>query len=372
MKYRTLGKTNLIVSEIGLGCEHLDRKPYEQVKETIDAALKNGINFLDCFMPGTEIREHIAKSLGDKRKDVIIQGAICSTDLKQQYDISRDIATVKKYFEEMLRIFGYVDIAMLFIIDNDQHIEDVFKSEILDYALELKQKGDIRHLGFSSHDPIAAKKVIETDIPEVMFFSLNPAFDMMPPDTETIKQVFEGFEPSLMSGIDPARADLYKICEQKDIGIVAMKTLGGGKLVSAEHTPFTKPMTPQQCVHYALTRPAVASAMLGCQTGAEVEDAMKYFTVSDAERDYAEIMGSVRNDFRGSCVYCGHCQPCPVNIDIAAVMKQLDMAGLNSDAPGSYKQLITAGNDCIGCGSCEERCPFGVPVQERLKSANLK
>lgn len=368
MKYRTLGKTNLVVSEIGLGCEHLDRKPYEQVKETIDAALASGINFLDCFMPGTEIREHIAKALGDKRKELILQGAICSTDIRQQYDISRDMQTVRKYFDEMLSIFGYVDVGMLFIIDSDKHITEVFKSDIIDYALELKRKGDIRHIGFSSHDPIAASKVINTDIPEVMFFSLNPAFDMMPPDTETIKQVHEGFDSALMYGIEPTRANLYKLCEQKNIGIVAMKTLGGGKLISQEHTPFSKPMTAQQCTHYALTRPAVASAMLGCQTAEEVTEAMKYYTVSDADRDYANIMGSVRNDFKGSCVYCGHCQPCPVNIDIAAVMKQLDMARINSDASAADPHLIATGKDCISCGSCEERCPFGVPIQERLKA----
>ena len=49
-----------------------------------------------------------------------------------------------------------------------------------------------------------------------------------------------------------------------------MKTLGAGKLLSPEHTPFQKPMTAAQCIHYALTRPAVASGMLGCKTREEV------------------------------------------------------------------------------------------------------
>lgn len=88
MEFRELGKTGLQVSVIGLGCENLDGKPYSQVEETINVALENGVNILDVFMPGKEIRENIARALGDRRKRVVIQGHIGSTDIRQQYDIS--------------------------------------------------------------------------------------------------------------------------------------------------------------------------------------------------------------------------------------------------------------------------------------------
>lgn len=67
MEYREIGKTGKRGSIIGLGCEHLDGKPFEQVKETIDAALEHDINLLDVFMPGNEVRENIAKALGPRR-----------------------------------------------------------------------------------------------------------------------------------------------------------------------------------------------------------------------------------------------------------------------------------------------------------------
>ena len=101
MIYNELGKTGKQVSAIGLGCENLDGKPYEQVKSVIDSAIENKINIFDVFMPGREIRENIAKALGNRRKDVMIQGHIGSTNINQQYDISRNIPTVKKYFEEL-------------------------------------------------------------------------------------------------------------------------------------------------------------------------------------------------------------------------------------------------------------------------------
>ena len=118
MEYRQIGKTGERGSIIGLGCENLDGKPYGQIKETVDTALEIGVNLFDVFMPGSEIREQIARALGGRRDQVLIQGHIGSTDLHQQYDISRDLPVVKRYFETLLRIFGYIDFGMMFFIDS--------------------------------------------------------------------------------------------------------------------------------------------------------------------------------------------------------------------------------------------------------------
>ncbi|MCL2111793.1 MAG: aldo/keto reductase [Clostridiales bacterium] len=375
MEYRRLGKLDRTVSVIGLGCEHLDRKPYEQVKETVDAALANGVNILDVFMPGKEIREDIAKALGSRRKDVMIQGHIGSTDINQQYDISRDLPTVKKYFEDLLRIFGgHVEFGMMFFIDSEKDYKNVFETDFATYVERMKKEGYIGNVGFSSHSPERAIKAIETGLPEMLMFSVNPAFDMVPPEEYTIRQLDKGFTPEAFKGIDPQRAKLYKLCEQRQIGITVMKSLCSGKLLSPEHTPFASPMTVPQCIHYALSRPAVSSVLLGCQTAAEVEDAVRYLTLDDAERDYTEVLSSVKNDFRGSCVYCNHCQPCPAEIDIAAVTKYLDIALLDlENVPPSvrshYSQLPYSGSDCIACGKCEDRCPFGVPIIQNMNEA---
>ena len=371
MEYREIGKTGCRAGIIGLGCEHLDGAPYKQVEETISAALDSGINLLDVFMPGREVRENIAKALGSRRDQVMIQGHIGSTNVNQQYDISRDLPTVKKYFEELLGIFGYIDFGMMFFIDSEDDYKGVFETGFADYVLKLKENGDIRHIGFSSHDPKMAMRAIETGLPEMMLFSINPAFDLYPADVHVLN---DSPDPAAFKGMDPTRAALYKLCEQRGIGITVMKTLGAGKLISPEHTPFGKPMTVPQCIHYALSRPAVATVMLGCKSGAEVREAVRYLETSEEERDYAPILGTLRNDFRGNCVYCSHCQPCPVEIDIAAVNKYLDIARLDEkNVPPSirshYAGLAHGGGECIACGSCEKRCPFGVPVIENMAAA---
>ena len=188
LQYRELGKTDKQVSIVGLGCEHLDNKPYEQIKDVIDAALSYGVNILDVFMPGKEIRENIAKALGSNRGGIMIQGHIGSTDVNQQYDISRDIPAVKRSFEDMLRIFGgYIDFGMMFFIDSENDYKNVFETEFADYVQHLKQEGCIGHIGFSSHNPITAMKAIETGLPEMMLFSINPAFDILPSDLYWIR-----------------------------------------------------------------------------------------------------------------------------------------------------------------------------------------
>ena len=374
MEYRAIGRTGKQASIIGLGCEHLDGKPYEQVKDTIQAALDCGINYLDVFMPGKEIREHIAKALGDRRGDVMIQGHIGSTDINQQYDISRDMPTVKKYFEHCLRTFGYIDFGMLFFIDTPEEFDKVFHGGLADYAQRLKQQGDIRHIGFSSHSPETAAQIVETGIVDIMMFSINLGFDLYPAEFDALNTLEDGWHTDEFKGLDPKRAALYRLCEQKGVGISVMKTLWAGKLISPEHTPFSKSMTVSQCIHYALTRPAVFSSLLGCQTGEEVRAAMAYLNAGEEERDYTPFLNELQHDFTGHCVYCNHCLPCPKEINIAMVNKYLDIARVALEhVPPSikshYDSLTSHGGDCIGCGSCEKRCPFGVSVIENMKES---
>ena len=153
-----------------------------------------------------------------------------------------------------------------------------------------------------------------------------------------------------------------------------MKAFGGGKLLTEEHSPYSSAMTIPQCIHYALSRPAVASVLPGCKTPAEMAQVMDYFKAGDSEKDYSAILSGTRNDFIGSCVYCSHCQPCPADIDIAAVHKYLDIALIDKDnIPPSirshYKSLTHGGDECTGCGNCESRCPFGVKIVENMAKA---
>ena len=374
MQYRPIGKTGMSASVIGLGAEHLDNKPFETVDTVVNTALDQGINIIDLFMPGEAVRKNIGKALGGRRDKVHIQGHIGSTNINEQYDKSRDLPTVKKYFENLLTCLetDYIDLGMFFFVDTDKDFSDVFETEILRYAEDLKGQGRIRAIGAGSHDPRTARRIVETGLVDLLMFSINPAFDMAPADTYVIDYLDKALD--FEKKLDKDRAALYRICEQRGVAITVMKALGAGKLISAKHTPFAQALTVAQCIHYALTRPAVVSALIGCATREQVLEAVAYLEASDAERDYSAVLRDFQGDFKGHCVYCNHCLPCPQEINIANVHKYLDIALLDEanippGVAGHYRALDRRASDCSSCGSCEDRCPFSVPVMKNMEKA---
>ena len=195
----------------------------------------------------------------------------------------------------------------------------------------------------------------------------------MMPASENLDDMFGEYDEEL-EGMEPVRAELYATCEREDVGITVMKGYAGGRLLSAETSPFGVALTPVQCIHYALTRPAAASVMVGVTTLEHVDDALAYEQSSDEERDYASVLaGAPRHAYYGQCTYCGHCAPCVSGINIALVNKFYDLAVMQDEVPASvqahYEALDESASSCIACEECEARCPFGVPSADRMAQA---
>lgn len=375
MNYRRLGKTGLMVSEIGLGAEWLERHNAEECKEVIDRCEREGINILDCWMAEPNVRTNIGLAIAGRREKWHIQGHIGSTWQNGQYVRTRELDQVKPAFEDLLSRLGtdYIDLGMIHYVDQESDWDAIVNGPFLAYVQELKAKGVIRHIGLSTHNPVIGKKAVESGVVEMLMFSVNPAFDLLPA-TENIKDYYAEEYDASLGGISRDRAELYKLCEKENVGITVMKGFGGGRLFDAKRSHFGVTMTPVQCIHYALTRPAVVSVLAGFDTPEQVAASVAYETASDAEKDYAALLaGAPRHASRGQCAYCGHCKPCPMQIDIAMVNKLYDLAAMQPEVPASvkahYEALDVTASACVGCGGCESRCPFGVPVTERMKAA---
>ena len=376
MRYRELGKTGLRVSEIGLGAEWLERHSAEEVKAVIDRCEEHGINILDCWMPEPNVRTNIGAAIAGRRERWIIQGHLGSTWQNGQYVRTREMGPVKKTFDDLLARLrtDYIDLGMIHFVDEVQEYRRIMEGEFLQYALERKRAGTIRHIGMSTHNPAVGKLAAQSGVIEMLLFSVNPAFDLLPAnevlDDYFVQETYDG----ALHGIDPARAELYSLCEQNGVGITVMKGYAGGRLFSEKTSPFGVALTPVQCIHYALTRPAVASIMVGCDTVAHVDEAVSYETATEEEKDYASVLANApAHAWRGQCTYCGHCAPCPAGIDIAMVNKLYDLATMQPEVPATlrahYQQLSANAGDCVGCKACEARCPFGVPVASRMEKA---
>lgn len=379
MKYRRLGKTGLMVSEIGFGAEWMERHTAGECKAVLERAEALGINILDCWMSEPNVRTSIGAALRGRRERWYIQGHIGSTWQNGQYVRTRDVEKCRVAFEDLLARLrtDYIDLGMIHFIDQEADWNAAMNGPFLAYVRELKAQGKIRHIGMSTHNPEMAKKAAESGVIEMILFSVNPAFDLLPP-TDNLDNYFAEEYGAELGGIDPARSALYKLCEQNDVGITVMKPFAGGRLFDAKRSPFGVALTPVQCIHYCLTRPAVASVMAGYDTPEHVEQAVAYETASMEEKDYASVLASApRHTFgQGECTYCGHCRPCPKSIDIALVNKYSDLAAMQSEVPATvrahYGALEHHAGECIGCRACESRCPFGVKIAERMrKTAEL-
>ena len=377
MKYRKLGTTGLEVSEIGLVAEWLERHNEKEVKEIIDCCESYGINILDCWMSEPNVRTNIGKAIRGKRERWIIQGHIGSTWQNGQYVRTRDLAKVEEAFSDLLTRLGtdYIDLGMIHFVDEETEFHKIMEGEFLAYVKEKKKQGIIHHIGMSTHNPKVAKLAALSGVVEIILFSINPAFDLLPA-SEDLNTYFADSYAEDLNGIDPERAELYQVCEQRGIGITVMKGYAGGRLFSPQTSPFGVALTPVQCIHYALTRPGVASILAGYDSTEHVTQAVAYETATSKEKDYASVLAHApHHAYTGQCTYCGHCAPCPAGIDVAMVNKLYDLATMQEEVPSTikahYESLSAGAKDCIACGGCEVRCPFDVPVVERMKRATV-
>ncbi len=376
MIYRELGRTGINVSEIGMGCEGFVDKSFEQVNAFIDLMEAKGVNCIDLYTPNPDLRSNLGRAMRGRRDSFVLQAHLCTIWKDGQYKRTRDIAEVKAGFADQLRRLetDYVEIGMIHYVDSLADWEGCKTGPVMEYALELKKTGAIKSIGLSSHNPQAALAAVNSGLIDVLMFSINPCYDLLPAD-EDVESLFDAknYEKPLVN-MDAERQELYETCQRLGVGITVMKAFGGGDLLSAELSPAGKALTANQCIHYALTRPGVASVLVGARSIEDLMTSIAYEDAPDSEKDYAEVFAALpKISWQGHCMYCGHCAPCPSGIDIANVTKFLNLTIAQGEVPETvrehYGALSHSAGECIQCGACETRCPFGVPIMENMKRA---
>ena len=137
MNYRRLGKTGLMVSEIGFGGEWLERHTEEEVISLIHHAQEKGINILDCWMSNPEVRANIGKGIAGNREKWYIQGHIGSTWQDGQYVRTRDMDQVVPAFEDLLRLINtdYIDLGMIHFIDTVKDWDNSMNGPFIEYVI---------------------------------------------------------------------------------------------------------------------------------------------------------------------------------------------------------------------------------------------
>ena len=358
MEYRKLPHGSERLGVLGLGMGGIHKCSDDEIEQIIRTAIANGINFFDLCGGGKNVYRPFGKAIAGRRDKVFFQmhfGAVYND--KGEYGWSRDPDLIRRTFEWELETLGtdYADFGFLHCIDEDEDFDKLTKSGIFEYVKQQKAAGRVRHIGFSSHTPSVANRVLDTGIMDLMMFSINPAYDLEQGDELGIGSVSE-------------RAALFRRCGSMGVGISVMKPFFAGQLLDEKTSPFGVAMTRYQCIQYALDRPAVLAVVPGVRNLADLNALLGFADAPDSEKDYSIIGQFTPASAEGHCVYCNHCQPCPAGIDVGLVNKYYDLA-LAEDkmAANHYDKLSVKADACIACGHCDRRCPFHTAQSARMK-----
>lgn len=370
METRKLGKTGFDVSVIGLGTEHLDKRPRKTVVSVMHEAIDRGVNYFDLVFSFSEYRDNLGAALEGRRDKVIVAGHIGCAETDGRYRKTRFVRECDLLFHDLLRRLDteYIDILILQFVDKEEDYEQIVKPRgLMELALRLKKEGKARAIGLSGHKIPVALKAVETGQIDVLMFPLNLAWDVV-----------------------PGREGILQACGEEEVGLVAMKVFAGGRIFRKKEG---KSVTPVQCLDYALSQTGVSTALPGVKNIGELKEVLHYLEATEEEKDFRSVVRDFQEDIRGNCVYCNHCLPCPVGIDIGRTIRMLDRTlAASSDRlkadykarsqkrnfyyPGRIRAAALNRKDhsiqasaCTECGVCMERCPFEVDVISKMIQA---
>ena len=355
MEYRTNRKTGDKISVIGFGTSSVDASGEAEAVKTIRMAYENGINYYDLATADALTFDYFKEALSDVRKNVLYQLHFGANYETGAYGWTTDVETVKKSVDWQLERLDtdYIDYGFIHCLDETNDCDDYKINVVYDYLLKMREEGVVNHIGLSSHTPAAINRIMDEANPDMLMFSVNPGYDYQ--------------QGEFANGSVDDRAAIYKRCEAEGTGISVMKPFSGGQLLDSSLSPFGKALTAYQCLQYALDRPGVLTVLPGASNSKELKNILGFLSASDEEKDYSVIGTFSPADAVGKCVYCNHCRPCPVGIDIGLVNKYYDLSR-NRDtlADEHYRGLSLNAGDCIHCGRCDGRCPFGVKQSDRM------
>ncbi len=340
MEYRQLGRTGLWVSTIGLGTEHLEQSR-EAMEAVVGRAVAAGVNYVDLLYSDPQeaaaFWDPFAEVLAPHRDRLILAAHWGPSHVK-------DVDRCQHSLEDVLeRVNGYAEIAILAVVDSLKQWKG-WVPEAAERLQRLKEQGRVGYIGLSGHFAATLAKVVESGLVDVLMYPINMVWEPGPSQ------------------------ELCHLCASRGVGLVAMKAFAGGELFQRE-----VPVSPLRCLGYTLSQPGVATTLVGVNNVAELERDLAFFTAAEGEKDFAPLIQDLQRGREGTCVYCNHCLPCPARIDVGAMLRLYATArrGLSEQLQAEYDALPARASDCVECGECVERCPFGVDVVGAMRMGAL-
>lgn len=328
MEYRVLGKTGLKISRMGFGGIPIQRIDKEGVRKLMHRLMDAGINYIDTARAYTVSEEYLGYGLeGIREHFVIATKSMSRTKEAMVKDIDVSLKNLRTDYIDLYQIHN----------PTAKDIETVTApGGALEALLEAKAAGKIGHIGITLHSDMLFQKALDMDWVETIMFPYNLV------ETQGEKWI--------------------RLCAQRNIGFINMKPLAGGAIEDATLAMRFVMANPDVTV----VIPGMAEEKELWQNLAAVNDTSPLTPAENAK--ILEIRNALGTQF---CRRCNYCAPCTVGIGIPSLFTlegYYSRYHLQDWAIARYQATAIKASACIGCGACEDRCPYHLPIRKMLKN----
>jgi len=326
MQKTIFGKTALTVGRTGFGCIPIQRIPYEESTALLRHAYENGVTLYDTANGYTTSEDRIGTALHHVRDKIVL----CTKSGAQTPD------TLMKHIENSLKKLrtDYIDV---FQLHNPSFVPRPEGDDgLYACALMAKEQGKIRHIGITAHSKDNAKTAVLSGLYDTLQYPLS----------------------YLSAGEELALIDL---CRERNIGLLAMKSLCGGLIGNAK------------AAFAFLRQYENVIPIWGMQRMSELDEFLLYENEPPLlDGDLQKAIDADKAELSGSfCRCCGYCLPCPAGIPInnaARIIFLAKRAVKEYWLSPEWQHNMRLIDNCTNCGHCKQHCPYKLDVPALLKS----
>ena len=327
MEYRILGKTGLKISRMGFGGIPIQKIDEDGTRKLLHEMMEMGVNYIDSARGYTVSEQYIGYGLeGIRDKFVLATKSMSRTKEAMAADIETSLGNFRT---------DYIDLYQVHNPSMEQLDQVIGEGGALEALMEAKAAGKIGHIGLTAHSTAVFERALGLDWVETIMFPYNI--------------------------VEQQGAELIHKCAEKNIGFIDMKPLAGGAIEDAT-----------LALRYVCSNPDVTVVIPGMAEVRELEQNLAACSNTEPLADEElKAMDKVREQLGTDfCRRCNYCAPCTVGINIPSVflfagyLQRYDLADWAKDR---YSTLKVKASACIGCGKCEPRCPYHLPIREKLK-----
>ena len=326
MEQTTLGKTGLRISRMGFGGIPIQKVDAGATRALMERLCALGVNYIDTARGYTVSEQYLGEALeGLRDRFVVATKSMARTREAMARDIDISLHNLRT---------DYID---LYQVHNPSlaELEAVCApGGALEALLQAKAEGKVRHLGVTAHTAAVFEYALSLDWVETIMFPYNI--------------------------VETQGAELIRRCAQQNVGFICMKPLAGGALEDA-----------RLALRFIAQNRDVSVVIPGMYDLREVDENLAAVAdTSPLTPGELERIDTIRRELGTQfCRRCNYCQPCTAGISISGIFVlegYLERYGLGDWAKQRYAAMEKKAGDCIGCGACEKRCPYELPIRQML------